>query len=147
MKDYLAVGVLDFEEVRNKVLLMRCGHENNKKRRTPFMGTKYKNQKIIFNGETFQSKKEYRRFCELLLLEKGGVISDLQRQVKYVLIPSQKEGKKTIERECSYKADFVYTDNETGETVVEDVKGMRTEVYKIKRKLMLWVHHIKIVEV
>lgn len=111
------------------------------------MGTKYKNQKIIFNGETFQSKKEYRRFCELLLLEKAGLISDLQRQVKYVLIPSQKEGKKTIERECSYKADFVYTDNETGETVVEDVKGMRTEVYKIKRKLMLWVHHIKIVEV
>lgn len=111
------------------------------------MGTKYKNQKIIFNGETFQSKKEYHRFCELLLLEKGGVISDLQRQVKYVLIPSQKEGKKTIERECSYRADFVYTDNETGETVVEDVKGMRTEVYKIKRKLMLWVHHIKIIEV
>jgi hypothetical protein len=80
-------------------------------------------------------------------MEKAGLISDLQRQVKYVLIPSQKEGKKTIERECSYRADFVYTDNETGETVVEDVKGMRTEVYKIKRKLMLWVHHIKIIEV
>ena len=108
---------------------------------------KYHNKKVVRNGETFDSVKEYRRFCELLLLEKGGVISDLQRQVKYVLIPSQKEGKKTIERECSYRADFVYTDNETGETVVEDVKGMRTEVYKIKRKLMLWVHHIKIVEV
>ena len=108
---------------------------------------KYHNKKVVRDGETFDSVKEYRRFCELLLLEKGGVISDLQRQVKYVLIPSQKEGKKTIERECSYRADFVYTDNETGETVVEDVKGMRTEVYKIKRKLMLWVHHIKIVEV
>ena len=108
---------------------------------------KYHNKKVVRDGETFDSVKEYRRFCELLLLEKGGVISDLQRQVKYVLIPSQKEGKKTIERECSYKADFVYTDNETGETVVEDVKGMRTEVYKIKRKLMLWVHHIKISEV
>lgn len=108
---------------------------------------KYHNKKVVRDGETFDSVKEYRRFCELLLLEKGGVISDLQRQVKYVLIPSQKEGKKTIERECSYKADFVYTDNETGETVVEDVKGMRTEVYKIKRKLMLWVHHIKICEV
>jgi hypothetical protein len=108
---------------------------------------KYHNKKVVRDGEKFDSVKEYRRFCELLLLEKGGVISDLQRQVKYVLIPSQKEGKKTIERECSYKADFVYTDNETGETVVEDVKGMRTEVYKIKRKLMLWVHHIKIIEV
>ena len=108
---------------------------------------KYHNKKVFRDGETFDSVKEYHRWIELCLLEKGGVISDLQRQVKYVLIPSQKEGKKTIERECSYRADFVYTDNETGETVVEDVKGMRTEVYKIKRKLMLWVHHIKIVEV
>ena len=108
---------------------------------------KFHNNKVVRDGETFDSVKEYHRWIELCLLEKGGVISDLQRQVKYVLIPSQKEGKKTIERECSYRADFVYTDNETGETVVEDVKGMRTEVYKIKRKLMLWVHHIKIIEV
>ena len=108
---------------------------------------KYHNKKVVVNGETFDSMKEYRRYCELLLLEKGGIISDLQRQVKFVLIPSQKEGKKTIERECCYYADFAYHDNETGETVVEDVKGMRTDVYKIKRKLMLWVHHIKITEV
>jgi hypothetical protein len=108
---------------------------------------KYHNKKVVRDGETFDSVKEYHHWIELCLMEKAGLISDLQRQVKYVLIPSQKEGKKTIERECSYKADFVYTDNETGETVVEDVKGMRTEVYKIKRKLMLWVHHIKIVEV
>lgn len=112
---------------------------------------KYHNKKVVRNGETFDSVKEYRRFCELLLLEKGGVISDLQRQVKYVLIPSQKEGKKTIERECSYRADFVYHDNETGETIVEDVKGYKGggayEIFKIKRKLMLYVHHIKICEV
>jgi hypothetical protein len=108
---------------------------------------KYHNKKVVRDGETFDSVKEYHRWIELCLMEKAGLISDLQRQVKYVLIPSQKEGKKTIERECSYRADFVYTDNETGETVVEDVKGMRTEVYKIKRKLMLWVHHIKIIEV
>ena len=108
---------------------------------------KYHNKKVVRDGETFDSVKEYHHWIELCLMEKAGLISDLQRQVKYVLIPSQKEGKKTIERECSYRADFVYTDNETGETVVEDVKGMRTEVYKIKRKLMLWVHHIKIVEV
>lgn len=108
---------------------------------------KYHNRKVVRDGETFDSVKEYHHWIELCLMEKAGLISDLQRQVKYVLIPSQKEGKKTIERECSYRADFVYKDNETGETVVEDVKGMRTEVYKIKRKLMLWVHHIKIVEV
>ena len=112
---------------------------------------KYHNKKVVRDGETFDSVKEYRRFCELLLLEKGGVISDLQRQVKYVLIPSQKEGKKTIERECSYRADFVYTDNETGETVVEDVKGYKKgsayQLFTIKRKLMLFRFGIRIVEV
>ena len=108
---------------------------------------KYHNKKVIRDGEKYDSRKEYLRHCELKYLEKGGYISDLRRQVKYVLIPSQKENGKCIERECSYYADFVYLDNETGETVVEDVKGMRTEVYKLKRKLMLWVHHIRIKEI
>lgn len=112
---------------------------------------KYHNKKIIRDGETFDSIKEYHRWIELCLMERAGEISDLQRQVKYVLIPSQKEGKKTIERECSYRADFVYTDNETGETVVEDVKGYKGggayTVFKIKRKLMLYVHHIRVTEV
>ena len=108
---------------------------------------KYHNKKVVRDGEKYDSRKEYLRHCELKYLEKGGYISDLRRQVKYVLIPSQKENGKFIERECSYYADFVYLDNETGETVVEDVKGMRTEVYKLKRKLMLWVHHIRIKEI
>lgn len=119
------------------------------------MGTKYKNQKIIFNGETFQSKKEYHRWVELCLMERAGVISDLQRQVKYVLIPSQYQKcgkkKKCIERECSYYADFVYHDNETDETVVEDVKGYKGgqayALFKIKRKLMLFIKGIRIKEV
>ena len=104
---------------------------------------------------TFDSIKEYRRFCELSLLEKAGKVTDLQRQVKFVLIPTQREpdtiGKrgglkkgKTIEQECSYVADFVYVRD--GETVVEDSKGFRTADYKIKRKLMLWVHGIRIKE-
>ena len=112
---------------------------------------KYHNKKVVRDGETFDSVKEYHHWIELCLLEKGGVISDLQRQVKYVLIPSQKEGKKTIERECSYRADFVYTDNETGETVVEDVKGYKKgsayQLFTIKRKLMLFRFGIRIVEV
>lgn len=112
---------------------------------------KYHNKKVVRDGETFDSVKEYHRWIELCLLEKGGVISDLQRQVKYVLIPSQKEGKKTIERECSYRADFVYKDNETGETVVEDVKGYKKgsayQLFTIKRKLMLFRFGIRIVEV
>ena len=104
---------------------------------------------------TFDSLKEYRRFCELSLLEKAGKVTDLQRQVKFVLIPTQREpdtiGKrggvkkgKTIEQECSYVADFVYVQD--GETVVEDSKGFRTADYKIKRKLMLYIHGIRIKE-
>ena len=73
---------------------------------------KYHNKKVVRDGETFDSVKEYHRWIELCLLEKGGVISDLQRQVKYVLIPSQyQEGdkkKKCIERECQLLCRFVY---------------------------------------
>jgi len=116
---------------------------------------KYRNRKSTRNGITYDSQKEARRHAELLLLEKAGRISSLQRQVKFVLIPTQREpdtiGKrggvkkgKTIEQECSYVADFVYVQN--GETVVEDSKGFRTADYKIKRKLMLWVHGIRIKE-
>lgn len=108
---------------------------------------KYHNRKTVVNGHTFDSKKEAKRYSELLLLERAGAIHDLRTQVKYVLIPSQrsKETGKVIERECSYKADFVYT--EGGETVVEDVKGYRTKEYIIKRKLMLHVHGIRIREI
>ena len=121
---------------------------------------KYKNRKIIVDGIKFDSKKEATRYKELKMLEKAGIIQDLQRQVKYVLIPAQYEpsgeiytkgkekGKpkkgKLIERECAYYADFVYTEN--GKTVVEDTKGVKTPEYIIKRKLMLYVHNIKIKE-
>jgi len=123
-------------------------------------GTKYNAQKITADGHTFDSKHEYQRYCELELLERGGVISDLRLQVKFVLIPAQyepdsvtilKSGKekivkgKCIERECSYIADFVYQYN--GKTVVEDSKGFRTKEYVLKRKMMLYFHGIKIREV
>lgn len=82
------------------------------------------------------------------MLERGGYISGLERQKKYVLIPKQTDERgKILERECSYLADFVYTDTGTGETIVEDVKGMRTEVYRIKKKLLLYVHGVKIKEI
>lgn len=106
---------------------------------------KYKNKKVVIDGITFDSKKEAARYKELKTLEKSGVISNLQRQVKYVLIPAQREDKKLIERECSYYADFVYIRD--GEQVVEDTKGVRTPEYIIKRKLMLYVHKIRIKEV
>ena len=88
--------------------------------------TKYNNKKITVDGQIFDSKKEASRYKELLMLEKAGVIKNLSRQVKFVLIPSQRdENGKVIERECSYKADFKY--EEDGKTVVEDVKGFRTK--------------------
>lgn len=107
------------------------------------------------NGIRFDSKKEYERYCELHLLERAGKIQNLQRQVKYILIPEQREPDiigprggikkgKLLERECSYLADFVYTEN--GEEVVEDVKGFRTKEYLIKRKLMLYIHGVRIRE-
>lgn len=117
---------------------------------------KYGSKKIVIDGITFDSKREAARYQELKLLEKAGQIQNLQRQVKFVLIPAQREPDtigirggihkgKTIEKECSYIADFVYQEN--GQTVVEDTKGFRTTDYIIKRKLMLHVHGIRIREI
>lgn len=123
---------------------------------------KYNAKKVQYDGITFDSKKEYRRYMELSALEKAGAIQNLQRQVKYTLIPAQREPDtigsrggikkgKLIERECAYYADFVYIVTETGEKVVEDVKGYHGggayEIFKIKRKLMLFIHNIKIKEI
>lgn len=119
---------------------------------------KYKNQKVEVDGLVFDSKKEARRYQELKLAEKAGAIGDLKRQVRFELIPAQREPDqrgpkggtikgKIIERKVEYVADFVYTDLQDGKTVVEDTKGLRTPEYIIKRKLLLWIHGIKIREV
>ena len=90
-------------------------------------------------GFVFDSKKEYHRWCELRLLERAGKISGLCRQVSYELIPKQKG-----ERACNYVADFQYL--EDGKLVVEDAKGVRTDAYRIKKKMMLYIHGIRIKE-
>lgn len=119
---------------------------------------KYRNRKVVVNGITFDSRREADRYRELQIMQKAGEISNLELQKEYELIPVQREpdtiGPKggtykgaLIERKCSYIADFVYFDNFTGKTVVEDAKGLRTSDYLIKRKLMLWVHGIRIQEV
>lgn len=109
------------------------------------VNSKYHSRKITVDGKVFDSKKEYLRFCDLSLLERAGEITDLQRQVKFELIPSQRIDGKVVERPCTYVADFVY--KQAGEKIVEDTKGFRTTDYIIKRKLMLWVHGIRIREV
>lgn len=102
------------------------------------------------NNGKGSSINERKRGAELELMQRAGIISDLQTQVPYELIPAHYEvvnGKrKCIERACTYKADFVYYDVENKQLVVEDSKGFRTKEYIIKRKLMLHVHGIKIKE-
>ena len=132
--------------------------------------SKLNNQSITVDGIKFDSLKEARRYKELLLLQRAGVIQKLELQKKYVLIPAQYETVATgeyykvgdkkgqpktkqvcIEQSVVYIADFVYTEN--GKTVVEDVKGFRDPSsatyakFVLKRKMMLWIHGIKIKEV
>ena len=125
--------------------------------------TKYKNKKVEFEGMVFDSKKELSRYKELKELEQQGLISDLQLQKAYELIPAQyetferygkrgqrlKDGKRLLERPLTYIADFVYTQD--GRLHAEDVKGYRKgsayNMFVVKRKLMLYVHGIRIKEV
>jgi hypothetical protein len=105
--------------------------------------SKYLSQKIDADGLTFDSKKEYKRYRELKILLKAGEIGFLARQVEFQF---QIKGGKI----ASYFADFVYTDSRTGGTIVEDVKSEITRklpVYRLKRKMMLNQHGIKIKEV
>ena len=129
------------------------------------MKNKYNAKKVTVDGIVFDSAKEAERYKELLSLEKAGAIQDLQLQPWFELIPAQyetferygktgkrlKDGRRCVELSLSYKGDFAYTEN--GKRVVEDVKGYRNPAssgyakYIIKRKLMLYVHGIRIKEV
>lgn len=107
--------------------------------RSPFAKpSKYRNVKTTVDGVTYDSKKEAKRAGELALLQRAGEISDLQRQVRYLLdvngVPI-----------CHYRADFTYRERGAG-FVVEDVKGVRTPEFILKSKLMLAVHGITIRE-
>lgn len=95
---------------------------------------KYNAKKTELDGITFDSRLEANRYCELKIMERTGLIQKLQLQPKFVLQEAfEKNGKKY--REISYIADFMYFDNEKRQWVVEDAKGIETEVFKIKRKL------------
>jgi hypothetical protein len=112
---------------------------------------KYRNRKTILDGILFDSRKEANRYAELKLMEKAGRIWDLQRQVPFQLLPAQRDQitGKVVEKAVVYKADFVYM-TESG-PVCEDVKGYKGGagygVFTIKRKLMLYVHGIRVREV
>lgn len=103
--------------------------------------SKYNAKPIFVGAERFDSRKEYRRYCDLVALEKAGLISNLRRQVKFVLVPASGG-----QRAVVYVADFVYTDKD-GNTIVEDTKGYRTRVYAIKKKLMKHMLGLTITEI
>lgn len=122
---------------------------------------KYRNQRTTVNGITFDSRREAKRYCELCVLERAGEIIDLQIQKTFVLVPEQraesteryqkgihkgewKQGK-LLERPITYIADFAYYQD--GKLIVEDAKGLRTKEYILKRKLMLFIHNIRVKEV
>ena len=100
--------------------------------------SKFGNHKTVVDGITFDSKAEATRYSVLKVLQSAGVVTQLRLQVPYDLSVN---GVKV----CRYIADFVYTMD--GKEVVEDVKGMRTPEYKLKRKLMMAVFGIEIQEI
>ena len=123
---------------------------------------KYGNKKVIISGEVFDSRKEAKRYRELMRLQEAGEISDLKRQVEFLLLPNQykveerysKSGKRLkdkqtlLERKVCYVADFVYRDKDDNR-IVEDTKSKitKTKDYILKRKLMLFIHNISIKEI
>lgn len=156
----MPIQVTDLPEKYQKAVLdqLKAAYGKPKARGS----SKYHAEKVTVNGITFDSKKEARRWLELTALEQAGKIHGLRRQVKYLLIPEQREScaeryksgpkkgqfkpGRVLERECSYYADFDYY-TEDGTHVVEDAKGVRTEVYRLKRKMLLYKYKIRISEV
>ena len=102
---------------------------------------KYRNREVIVDGLRFQSVKEASRWQELRMLERAGEITGLVRQQKIELIPKTK-----LYRACYYVCDFIYDDKRENKTIYEDVKGVRTKEYLLKRKLLYWRHGIEIKE-
>ena len=100
--------------------------------------SKYKNIVTTIDNIRFHSKKEANRYRELCLLNKSKIISDLELQPNFKITINNKFI-------CNYKADFAY--KQDGEIVYEDVKGFRTQVYKLKKKLTEALHNVTIIEI
>lgn len=101
---------------------------------------KYFNKKVIVDGIKFDSKKEANRYNELKLLKRAGSIRDLELQPVFVLQPAYTNNKNEKVRAITYKADFIYFDTHLDRYIVEDVKGYKTDVYKLKKKLFEYVY-------
>lgn len=150
------------EKILSRMQKRKSSEASQNKQKKP---AKLRNTRVTRNGKTFDSKREADRYDELALMERQGIIRNLEWQKPYLLIPAQyesverfgksgkriKDKQKLLEREVTYVADFVY--ERDGKTVVEDSKGYRNPSsapyakFVLKRKLMLWIHGIQITEV
>ena len=110
------------------------------------MVRKYHNKRVIYDGYTFDSIKEKNYYIKLKLLEKAGKIKELELQKEYELQPSFKLNNKTS-RKITYRADFTYKTTEDDKLHVVDVKGFRTDVYRLKKKLFEYKYRIEIEEI
>jgi hypothetical protein len=135
LKKLQSLGAVIGEPVGTKMVSIPGGHPRK---------NKYGNTKVIdpVHGR-FDSKREHKRWLHLFELKALNIIGDLKRQVRY---PLKVDGEHCL-KVTTYIADFVYRMVETGEIVVEDAKGFKTETYKLKKKLMLALHGIEISEV
>ncbi len=118
---------------------------------------KYNNQRVEYDGRVFDSLKEYRRYRDLKLMQRSGLISDLHLQVPFELVPAVydevevqlktkvKMEKKCVQRSIRYIADFVYMKD--GKMIVEDTKGFRTKEYELKKKMMRALLGVEIKEI
>ena len=100
--------------------------------------SKYNNRKVTYQGLTFDSKKEFEYYLLLKDKEKRGLVFNIKRQVPLEIQPAFTDKTGVKHRAIIYKADFVYTDRLTGTERYIDVKGFRTEVYKLKKKLLAY---------
>ena len=127
-------------------------------------GSKYGNEKTVIDNIKFDSKHEAERYCQLKLLQRAGVIRDLELQKEFILIPAQykseerygKNGKRLkdkqilVERKVSYFADFTYIEVESGQMIVEDAKSEITrtdKTYILKRKMLRHFYGLEVQEV
>ncbi len=102
--------------------------------------SKYRNRKTLYQGIWFHSQKEANRYQQLTLLEQAGEISHIELQPRYNIVVNN-------QKICFYKADFLYRVVATGKQVVEDVKGVRTKEYSLKKKLVEALYEIEIIEI
>lgn len=100
---------------------------------------KYNAKKIKIDGHTFHSKREAERYCELKLFLKAGEIRNLVLQPRFLLQDEFFDKNGVKHKKIEYVADFLYIDKQ-GRNVVEDVKGVLTDVYKIKKKMFLKIY-------